>query len=363
MKSFRLILAAVALLAAGCTPKARIDLTLPGAPDHSVEVRLLDVNSWKVLDTVKTGADGSLRYSLQVEKGKPEFIYLFSGERKIASLLLHSGSCVKVEADTLGSYSVEGSEDSQLLQQTEVSFAEFASAMARLDAEGGKNREMASLFIKHYREAVAFVLGHPYSLVCVPVLYESLNEYTPVFGQVTDALLFRQTVDSLKTVYPESAYVKALEKETQRREAGLSLRSKVSEARERAYPEIVLPGMDGTDKALSEVEAKAILLYFWSPSVAEQKMFNMDVLKPLYERYASRGLEIYAVGLAADKTDWATVVKSQNLPWINVYDRTGVSTVNYNLSDIPASFLISEGNLEVINGEAGLRRQLDRLLK
>ena len=78
---------------------------------------------------------------------------------------------------------------------------------------------------------------------------------------------------------------------------------------------------------------------------------------------ASRGLEIYAVGLAADKTDWATVVKSQNLPWINVYDRTGVSTVNYNLSDIPASFLISEGNLEVINGEAGLRRQLDRLLK
>ena len=362
MKSSKLLLAA-ALLAAACTPKAKIDLTVADAPGRNVEVRLLDVNTWKVLDTVKTGADGSLRYAVKVEEGRPEFVYLFSEGQKLASLLLHKGDRVRVQADTLGSYSVEGSEDSALLQQAEEAFAGFAAEMARLDAEGGRSREMAAEFVRHYREDVAFVMGHSKSLVCIPVLYESLNEYTPVFGQTTDALLFRRTLDSLKTVYPESAYVKALEKETVRREDLMNFQRKLAGAAEMAYPEIILPGMDGKDVALSGVPAKAILLYFWTPSDAQQKMFNQDVLKPLYEKYSSRGFEIYSVAVAAEKTDWAAVVNSQKLPWINVYDRTGASLANYNLAALPSSFLISEGKLGTISGEAGLRRELDRLLK
>ncbi len=362
MKSFKLLLAAV-LLAAACTPKAKIDLTVADAPGRNVEVRLLDVNVWKVLDTVKTGADGTLHYAVEVKEGKPEFVYLFSEGTKLASLLLHKGDRVRVQADTLGSYTVEGSDDSALLQQTEQAFAAFASEMARLDAEGGRSREMAAEFVRHYREDVTFLMTNPKSLVCIPVLYESLNEYTPVFSQYTDALLFRRTLDSLKTVYPESAYVKALEKETVRREDAMNLRNRLSGASEMAYPEIVLPGMDGKDVALSEVPAKAIILYFWSPAVAEQKMFNQDILKPLYEKYSPKGLEIYAVGLGIEKTDWAAVVNSQKLPWINVYDRTGTSLVNYNLAAVPGSFLISEGNLKTIDGEANLRRELDRLLK
>ena len=362
MKSSKLLLAA-ALLVAACTPKAKIDLTVVDAPGRNVEVRLLDVNTWKVLDTVKTGADGSLRYSVNVEDGRPEFVYLFSEGQKLASLLLHKGDRVRVEADTLGSYSVEGSDDSALLQQTEKAFSDFAAEMARLDAEGGHSREMAAEFVRHYRENVAFVMGHSKSLVCIPVLYESLNEYTPVFGQTTDALLFRRTLDSLKTVYPESAYVKALEEETERREELMNFQRKLAGAPEMAYPEIVLPGMDGKDVALSQVPAKAILLYFWSPAVAEQKMFNQDVLKPLHEKYSSRGFEIFAVAVASEKTDWAAVVNSQKLPWINVYDRTGSSLVAYNIGSVPASYLISEGDLKTISGEAGLRRELDRLLK
>ena len=362
MKSFKLLLAA-ALLAAACTPKARIDLTVAGAPGREVEVRLLDVNVWKVLDTVKTGTDGSVRYSVEVKEGRPEFVYLFSDGVKLASLLLHEGDRVHVQADTLGNYTVEGSDDSALLQQTERAFSDFASEMARLDAEGGRSREMAGEFVRHYRENVAFIMGHPRSLVCIPVLYESLNEYTPVFGQPTDALLFRNALDSLKAVYPESAYVKALEKETLRREEAMSLQRQIANAREIAYPELALPGMDGKDAVLSEVDAKAVILYFWSPAVVEQKMFNQDILKPLYEKYSSRGLEIYAVAVAVEKTVWAAVVNSQKLPWINVYDRTGSSLAAYNLADIPASFLLSEGNLRTISGEASLRRELDRLLK
>ena len=367
MRNFRFLLGAAALLAAACAPKASINGVLEGAPAHQVEVRLLDVNSWKVLDTVKTDASGAFRYKVAVEDGKPEFIYLFSGGTKLASLLLKAGDKVSVKADTLGNYTVEGSEDSQLLRQTEQSFADFASEMVRLDARGGRNEEMGRLFIRHYREATAFVLGHPYSLVNVPVLYESLNEYTPVFGQPTDAILFRRAVDSLKTVYPESRYVKALEAETVARENQLSLRNRIDSAKPADYPEVSLPGLDGNPVSLSGLGAKAVLLHFWNPADAEQKMFNLDVLMPIYERWHAKGLEIYSIGLSDDKPSWASVVRSQNLPWVNVCDGRGAfcpAVSLYNVSGLPWSALLAEGGgISAIKGEKDLEKQLAKILK
>lgn len=46
--------------------------------------------------------------------------------------------------------------------------------------------------------------------------------------------------------------------------------------------------------------------------------FIVGVLLPVYDKYHSKGLEIYSVGVTADKALWASVVKNQNLPWINV---------------------------------------------
>ena len=367
MRNFKLLLLAAALLAAACTPKTTVSGVVEGAPSREVEVRLLDVNSWKVLDTVKTDASGAFRYKIAVKEGEPEFIYLFSGGRKLASLLLKAGDKVSVKADTLGNYTVEGSEDSQLLRQTEQSFADFASEMVRLDARGGRNGEMGRLFIRHYREATAFVLGHPYSLVNVPVLYESLNEYTPVFGQPTDAILFRRAVDSLKTVYPESRYVKALEAETAARENQLSIKNRLESAEPADYPEVSLPGLDGNPVSLSGLGAKAVLLHFWSPAVAEQKMFNLDVLLPIYERWHSKGLEIYSIGLYDDKPTWASVVRSQNLPWVNVCDGRGAfcpAAALYNVDSLPWTALMAEGSgITVIKGEKDLEKQLAKILK
>ena len=54
MKSSRIaLLGLCALLAAACgKPSARIDGTLTGAGDSQVIVKLLDLNNYKVLDTV-----------------------------------------------------------------------------------------------------------------------------------------------------------------------------------------------------------------------------------------------------------------------------------------------------------------------
>jgi predicted transcriptional regulator len=72
-------LGALAFMAAlaSCASKASVEGTIAGASDAQVVVKLLDVNRYTVLDTIKTDAKGKFAYSIEVEEGMPEFVYLF----------------------------------------------------------------------------------------------------------------------------------------------------------------------------------------------------------------------------------------------------------------------------------------------
>ena len=76
------LLGAALLLLASCGPKTVIDGTLQGTSDANVIVKLLDVNRYQVLDTVRTAGNGTFRYRADIPKDSPEFIYLFYGDRK-----------------------------------------------------------------------------------------------------------------------------------------------------------------------------------------------------------------------------------------------------------------------------------------
>ena len=79
--------------------------------------------------------------------------------------------------------------------------------------------------------------------------------------------------------------------------------------------DIELPDLNGQKQRLSNMDAKVVLLYFWSASQPSQNVFNVEVLKPVYEDYHSKGFDIYQVSLDVDKSLWATTVKGQELPW------------------------------------------------
>lgn len=369
----------ILLLAASCAKTAGIKGTVTGASNDEVIVKLLEVNSYNVLDTVKTDKSGSFSYKVEMEKGKPEFIYLFHKDTKIASLLLEQGDKVSVTADTLGNYSISGSEESVKLQEVEKSFAEFAGKFAavsdQMDVEGQDEatmkelqKQITKLYIEYYRKATAYVLSNSHSLTCVPVLFQSVNEYFPIFSQQTDAILFRATADSLKSVYPGSRYVQALEKEAARRENILQLNGKLNNASETGYLNLSIPNVQGQKVTLSDVDSKVTLIHFWSASDAMQKMFNIETLLPIYKEFHDKGFEIYAICTDVDKSMWASVVKSQELPWINVCDGLGASSpalLLYRITQLPCSFVIVDGAItdETITGEAGLRRILQQKLK
>lgn len=372
-----LVIAAAVVLAVSCGSRAGISGTLSDAPSSEVVFKLLNVNTYEVLDTVKTDKAGRFSYKVDVEKGQPEFVYVFYNDTKIASLLLEAGDKVSVNADTLGTYSVEGSEESAKLAQVEKDYAAALEKLTELsnrlmtasEPEASDLRRMIGQeYVRYYRDRVSYIMHNSRSLTVVPVLFQNFGTNLPVFGQSTDAIHFSNISDSLETVYPRSRYVKALRTEAKRRQNYLEMETMMNSAEEIGYPDIELPDVKAQKVRLSDVDAKVIMVYFWSAADAGQKMFNLDFLKTIYEDYHSKGFDIYQVSLDVDKAAWARVVKEQNLPWINVCDSRGGNSpyrISYNLGTLPSAFVISDG--ELVDGsivdEKSFRRLLDKLLK
>ena len=368
MKTVKILAAtAAALLLAACGPKTVIDGTLQDKADAPVVVKLLDVNKYQVLDTVRTDAAGAFSYQVDLEEKTPEFIYLFYGDRKIASLLLKAGDRVKVTADTLGNYTVEGSEESLLLQEVEGDDAQFLIDMNRLASDPDAAQELSRRYVDYYRRSVRYVMEHNKSLTAVPVLFQRVNDGLAVFDQPTDGILFGSICDSLKTVYPDSRYVKALEAEANRRTNLLQISQRLQEADHVGFFDMDLPTLSGTTAKLSDVEAKVVMLYFWA-TTDEQKLFNMDTMIPIYNEFHGRGFEIYAVSLDVDKSAWASVVKAQQLPWVNVCDTRGNQSPYvglYGLSSLPAAYFLVDGDMDPnanIEDVAGMRKYLQSKL-
>ena len=369
--------AAVVLAAASCSNVAKIDGNVEQAASSEVIVKLLNVNKFETLDTVAVDASGRFSYDVEIKEGQPEFVYLFHGDRKIASLLLSEGEKVSVKADTLGNWTVSGSEESEKLAQVEKDFATVSSKIDALASqmEGASDAQIAELnkkitqeYIAYYRDRVKYVMQNSKSLTVVPVFYQVLGENLPVFGQLTDGIHFSNICVALETVYPSSRYVQTLRKEAQARKDQMTLNARIGAAEEIGFPDINLPDAKGEKVRLSDVEAKVILVHFWTPSEASQKMFNLDVLKPVYDDYHKKGFEIYQVALDTDKAGWANVLKEQNLPWINVCDGLGAGSpyvLLYNIGALPATFIIADG--ELVDGEVmdekSFRKLLDKKLK
>jgi hypothetical protein len=357
-------LALAALSLAACSDKAQIRGTLAGAPDKKLVVKQLDMNVYKDLDTVKTASDGSFRYDVKVAAGDPEFIYIFYGDTRVAALLLEKGETAVVEADTLGRYTVSGSEGSAELAKVEKVYTDFLLALAE---HADEPSAMTKLYVQHYRDRVRYVLEHPFSLTTVPVFFERLGQ-SYIFSQPSDALLFRQGADSLATVYPDSRYVKALDKEATRREQYLQLSTQIQNAPQASFPDIVMNDINGERKALSEVDAKVILVHFWDAANAAQKMLSIDTLLPIYQEFHPRGLEIFSICVTPDKPEWASSVLAQKLPWINVNDGLGAASpavITYGVTQLPDSFLIINGELNtqpITGGVEGLKKALAKTL-
>lgn len=382
MKLRTILVAAAASVLASCSSNenAVIELNVPGAGGKEVVLSKLQVNTIAIVDTLDLDANGNAKGKVNVKADDPDFFYLSYNQKRLASLLLKGGDRVKVSVDTLGGgLTVTGSDETSRLIEIEKTIydasakfdafsTEIADALEKNDTERIKEIqvELSKFFVNYKRGALAQMMKQPASLSNIMLLYQRFSDELPLFGDVHDLVYFRSIHDSLKQSLPNSKYVRALKDEVDKYQKAFEFNNKLTLAGELAFPEIEMADTKGQNRKMSELLGKPFILVFWTSTIDQQKMFNHD-LKELYSKYNPKGLEIYQVSADVDKTQWATVVKEQALPWINVCDGRGTACValnTYAVTQLPTLILFDKsGNIVAKNifDKAALDRELGKL--
>ncbi|MBR5399574.1 MAG: redoxin domain-containing protein [Bacteroidales bacterium] len=348
-----LYLAAVLAFCACSSDKASLKLKIDGAANKDVLLSVLNVNKVDVVDTLKTDASGKASAKIDLPYQSPNFYYLDYNGIRVASLLLAPGDKVKVEVDSNGrGLKLSGSKESELLQSVDQAIAKsqksFDSLSVQLiacneigDVESVKRLrvELGKLYVAQKQAAVKHLVKNPYSFTNLRNLYRQFNENFPLFSELTDGVYYRQLADSLQTLYPNSPYVAALDKEAVSLFNEMDLSYRMKDVNQINFPELALPDTNAEIRSLSGLLGKPFILLFWDPTDNNQKMFNAE-LEKIYSQFSGRGLEIYSVCAGTDKAYWNSIVN--RFPWINVCDSKGASLVSYNVAKLPAMFIFNK---------------------
>ncbi|MDR0295700.1 MAG: TlpA family protein disulfide reductase [Prevotellaceae bacterium] len=357
MKKIILLLVLVAIAWSCTKPTANISGCIYTAPNAKLSISQIGATTQLLLDTIYTDAKGCFKYKFKLPSAtEPAFLYLKTDSTQIATLLVKAGEKIELTSDGTPQYTVSGSDGSLLVQELNKGFntsmLRFDSLYKVLDEHKGTkdydavykriNIELGSVYVKQKREAIKFIFTYPKSFASIAAIYQRYPTGLQVFASADDGIYFKMLHDSLQTVYPKSAYIAMLHDEYEHRIRERDLGDMSVE--EIGFPDLDLPDVNAQRVKLSSLEGKVVLVYFWAPASVEQRMENNELLS-LYNKYSTKGLEIYQVALDLDKPAWAKQVKTQNLPWINVCDGLGASSPAaqlYNVQRVPASYIIDK---------------------
>ena len=172
-----------------------------------------------------------------------------------------------------------------------------------------------------------------------------------------DGKCFAAVATSLDAAYPHAVrtknlyniVIKGMKNTRQPREEVIEIPA--DKIVETGLIDINLRDLKGQSHKLTDLKGKVVLLDFTVYQSQNGAPHNL-MLRDLYNKYASRGLEIYQISLDADEHFWKT--SAINLPWIAVRDENGVYSTNaalYNVRQVPSIFLINRKNELEIRGE------------
>ena len=320
-----------------------------------------------VLDSVRLSSDGEFSFKSK-RPDYPDF-YCLRLDNKIITFAVDS--CEKITIDSksknfANDYNITGSETSLLIQKLRKSvlnIQEKANELTSKLSAAEQNLKIAEIekdIEIHKEMARKLILQNPRSLAAYFALYQKVNN-TYLFSPYikTDKPYCATVATSFNTFMPDyerskNIYSLVLDAiKTERTQKNKEAWKEVLANATAGYIDIVLPDKKNVERKLSGLEGKVVLIDFLVYGTKESVDYTF-ALRDLYNKYHSRGFEIYQISLDQDKSLWQQAV--ENIPWICVRDENGPNTKfvsTYNVTEIPTSFLMNRKGI-IIGRNFGL---------
>lgn len=324
----------------------------------------LNLDGTVTLDSAKLSKKGTFKFSIP-RLDHPTFLLLKLSDNNLITLLADSTEKIEVLAEATNlesSYSVSGSMGSSYIKTLNL---KLESTKKNVDSlvvmhnelpesdieERDRIREnMLKIVNKQKSFVYDFVLNNPRSFASYYAVFQRFDDGTLVLDPNVkkDMNMFATVATSLNLLYPEAPRVKqlknfvlAVQKEQRTQLLSQKMLSEVKSTS--SIPEIEEENLQGVKVKLSSLNGKLVLLSFWASWDAKSVQENKSLLK-IYDKYKSKGFEIYQVSLDQSKILWEDAIKKDKLPWINVSDLQYTSSYParvYNIQQLPANYLIS----------------------
>ena len=381
-KLFCVALAAMALGACNSGPQFKIEGEVTGADGKMLYLDASALEGIVPLDSVKLKGNGTFAFT-HARPASPEF-YRLRLEDRVINFSIDSTETVVVKApyaEFATGYTVEGSANStkikeltmkQMALQGEAD-ALYKAMQSRTIGVDEYQEKLAEL-LKNYKDDVKinYIFAAPNTAAAYFALFQKLNDYQ-IFDPLNnkdDVKCFAAVATSLNNFYPEAdrsknlynIVIKGMKNTREPQRTNIEIPENL--VQETGVIDISLRDIKGNVHKLSELKGKAVILDFTVYQSAVSASHNY-MLRDLYDKYASQGLEIYQVSLDADEHYWKTT--ASNLPWICVRDANGIysSIVSlYSIQSLPSIFLINKNNELSARGETikNLEEEVKKLL-
>jgi thiol-disulfide isomerase/thioredoxin len=327
-------------------------------------------SSVKNIDSVKLSADGS--FSFTVEAELPKLYVLRTGYDNYFMFAAEPGENINIEAgySTLSEpKKVTGSEGTSKMVEYSKALKGTISKLQGLTEVYNQNADnenisevvstldsTAQVYVKELNTYTKkYIDQNIGSLISLVALYQRVSMQAPVLDPEEDIEYFVKVDSSLFSRYPESEPVKALHMQVQELVSTVNSKqgNSASSKPGNPAPEISLPSPDGKIITLSSTRGKIVLLDFWAAWCPPCRRESPHLVAA-YNKYKSKGFEIFQVSLDKTREDWLKGIQEDNLgQWIHVSDLKywdSELVKLYKIESIPFNLLLDrEGNVIASN--------------
>lgn len=359
-RNFYIVMAVLAAVLTAChkEPAFKVEGEVTGATDKMLYLEQSGLSGIILLDSVELGSSGSFCFE-SPRPASPEF-YRLRVENKVINFSVDSTETVTVHAEYPAfalQYRIEGSETNEKIKELTLLQAELQDKVTRLGRSGipaGITQDSLLKLVNAYKDQVKreYIFKGPNKPYAYFALFQQLNGYM-IFDPLTskeDVKCFAAVATSLNNLYPHAdrsrnlynMVIKGMKNTRAPKVTQVSVPENI--VQETSIIDIALKDVKGNTRRLTDLKGKVILIDFTAYATPASGARNL-ALRELYDKYASRGLEIYQISLDSDEHFWKTA--ADNLPWICVRDPQGPysSFVSlYGVTQLPAAFIVNRNN-------------------